>query len=607
MDVLVKLDTAGLDVGPFMVYSNLNNYEAPAYGPYTKSQLTTGVVISMPESVTSVKVRSNGKCTSSIIVNIGAPTSKKINVKSFGATGDGVTDDTIAIQNAIDYMNSSEIVNLYFPTGTYIVTTGFNILDNHTIYGDGPNSTVIKLNKTTYYNDFATEGAMFMGRPSYGHGDENDGVNDGFGNISYPPPYGPNSSKTTLNIIIKDLTIDLNKDLTNYTNGYQVLDGNGDPISGLFRPPMERGIIFNNPVNCIVQNVKILNPWSGGILFRTTIDGTETKDNTIQNVQIIMQEWYAPNLDGTPNYNIILPNYGLYPYAGSMPGIEMYSYHDYSTNNGAACYDRDGANPPNQCNCASKIEINYNDDSYIESRAYSNTITGCTISGGSHSMSLQNIRNNTITNNTIINGSNRGIAMYARSHNNEITHNNITLCGSADILLGYGCFENNISHNIISDVRGGEGEGIALQVNCINNVIEYNTITNIPEAGIRLTTGPVGNTIRYNTITGTSQTDQMGIQLLANWLKYYYVDTLRYGDELRADDNIITNNTMSNLDIGIYLGDEKGFNSPIRYNNNTVNSNVYTNVGTNEDLNIMSYNGVTTDYNGIDNTQNYSC
>lgn len=42
-----------------------------------------------------------------------------INVKDFGATGDGVTDDTTAIQAAIDA--AAGVARLFFPSGTYIV------------------------------------------------------------------------------------------------------------------------------------------------------------------------------------------------------------------------------------------------------------------------------------------------------------------------------------------------------------------------------------------------------------------------------------------------------------------------------------------------------
>ena len=71
-----------------------------------------------------------------------------VSVKDFGATGDGLTNDTTAIQDAIDYV--SALTNggaLHFPAGTYLVdpdTLTFNTADKALkVYGDGPFATLI--------------------------------------------------------------------------------------------------------------------------------------------------------------------------------------------------------------------------------------------------------------------------------------------------------------------------------------------------------------------------------------------------------------------------------------------------------------------------------
>src|SRR5699024_10135260 len=44
-----------------------------------------------------------------------------INVKSSGAVGDGETDDTESIQNALDYIGSVGGGTVLIPTGTYMI------------------------------------------------------------------------------------------------------------------------------------------------------------------------------------------------------------------------------------------------------------------------------------------------------------------------------------------------------------------------------------------------------------------------------------------------------------------------------------------------------
>ncbi|HLQ83675.1 MAG TPA: glycosyl hydrolase family 28-related protein, partial [Pseudogracilibacillus sp.] len=66
------------------------------------------------------------------------------NVLSYGAKGDGVTDDYESIQNAIN-----EQKNIYLPEGTYLVSKGLRIPSNRKIYGAGIDKTIIK------YHDIA--------------------------------------------------------------------------------------------------------------------------------------------------------------------------------------------------------------------------------------------------------------------------------------------------------------------------------------------------------------------------------------------------------------------------------------------------------------------
>ncbi len=49
-----------------------------------------------------------------------------INVKDYGAIGDGVVDDTVAIQNAINFANTNAL-ELYIPAGSYKITSALLI------------------------------------------------------------------------------------------------------------------------------------------------------------------------------------------------------------------------------------------------------------------------------------------------------------------------------------------------------------------------------------------------------------------------------------------------------------------------------------------------
>lgn len=68
-----------------------------------------------------------------------------ISVKDFGAVGDASTDDTAAIQAALNALNVNGGGSLYVPFGTYMITSTLQVYSNTRIFGDGPGS-IIKSN-----------------------------------------------------------------------------------------------------------------------------------------------------------------------------------------------------------------------------------------------------------------------------------------------------------------------------------------------------------------------------------------------------------------------------------------------------------------------------
>jgi polygalacturonase len=80
-------------------------------------------------AISNTNVTATGSTTARTLANRFADV---VNVKDFGAVGDGVADDTAAIQAAINTGKS-----VYFPDGTYIVSSPININSKTRLFGSG--------------------------------------------------------------------------------------------------------------------------------------------------------------------------------------------------------------------------------------------------------------------------------------------------------------------------------------------------------------------------------------------------------------------------------------------------------------------------------------
>lgn len=90
-------------------------YLAEESGTYTNAG---GLVVDLNNTITYISVEQ----TQTSFVKIEIPiTDKKVNVDDFGAVGDGVTDDSSAIQSAIDYALANFLSNVYFGAKTYAI------------------------------------------------------------------------------------------------------------------------------------------------------------------------------------------------------------------------------------------------------------------------------------------------------------------------------------------------------------------------------------------------------------------------------------------------------------------------------------------------------
>lgn len=85
---------------------------------------------------------------------------ERISVKDFGAVGDGTTDDTTAVQNAL---TAAAGRRLFFPNGTYLVTADLSVSEDYTILeGEGAGS-VIKLSGCKIHYDAITKATHIFG------------------------------------------------------------------------------------------------------------------------------------------------------------------------------------------------------------------------------------------------------------------------------------------------------------------------------------------------------------------------------------------------------------------------------------------------------------
>lgn len=101
--------------------------------------------------------------TNAVQTNVEAKLAQTVSVKDFGAVGDGVANDTTAIQNALNTNNGN--VSVYFPKGVYLINSTILIPQNRAtkMHGDGfnPQETTNPVEGTVIKWNGAANGLMF--------------------------------------------------------------------------------------------------------------------------------------------------------------------------------------------------------------------------------------------------------------------------------------------------------------------------------------------------------------------------------------------------------------------------------------------------------------
>jgi hypothetical protein len=113
-------------------------------------------------AVNASQVTYNPAGAGAVATNVQTKLRETVSVKDFGAVGDGVVDDTTAIQNAI---NAGKLI--YFPAGTYKFSTLQLNHDGCILVGDGEKATVLTSTATSgsiiYNPDQATITRYYCG------------------------------------------------------------------------------------------------------------------------------------------------------------------------------------------------------------------------------------------------------------------------------------------------------------------------------------------------------------------------------------------------------------------------------------------------------------
>jgi hypothetical protein len=140
-----------------LITTSLNVTLAIADSPITVPTDTVSLeVLASPIGSTLVGTIQTG--TGAVARTVDGKLKEAVSVKDFGATGDGITDDTVAIQAAVTAAGGG---TTFFPAGNYIISATINCFtQGASIVGDSIGTTVIKANHTTgavfrFYRSFS--------------------------------------------------------------------------------------------------------------------------------------------------------------------------------------------------------------------------------------------------------------------------------------------------------------------------------------------------------------------------------------------------------------------------------------------------------------------
>jgi hypothetical protein len=128
-------------------YDDWGTIAADERGKIAKGRLTDNLVKRYP----GLSTYAQDEAVAAALTEFTATTPEVFNAKAFGAKGDGVTNDTTAIQAAIDVAEAAGAGTVYCPVGTYMTDTLY-LVDDVTIEGAGSLSVLKLIPHTKTHN-----------------------------------------------------------------------------------------------------------------------------------------------------------------------------------------------------------------------------------------------------------------------------------------------------------------------------------------------------------------------------------------------------------------------------------------------------------------------
>lgn len=178
----------------------VNQYGPGAQYAYVETSSTEITFVSGLHEGASVKFTTAAQVASAVVnaenvaydppffgavgTNVEAKLAQTVSVKDFGAVGDGVTDDTQAIQNAIAAFTPSsptpyvatDATTIYVPNGNYLISEVIVIPEHVNLVGDGKAATVFTCADASSGIAFGTRATDCRGSHSGGFTIDGDGV-----------------------------------------------------------------------------------------------------------------------------------------------------------------------------------------------------------------------------------------------------------------------------------------------------------------------------------------------------------------------------------------------------------------------------------------------